>query len=114
MNKKLNEFEKQKFVEDTEVELNEIDGVTSVHARFYELSSNYYRTVGNHFEYYRNALRYLGCIKFETLSGITFVFIFSFVNSILNTKFSIQLSRYGETGTSHVSFASCHSWRWNL
>lgn len=58
----------KKFVEDTEVELNEIDGVTSVHARFYELSSNYYRTVGNHFEYYRNALRYLGCIKFETLS----------------------------------------------
>lgn len=58
----------KKFVEDTEVELNKIDGVTTVHARYYELSSNYYRTIGNHCEYYKNALRYLGCIKFETLS----------------------------------------------
>jgi len=57
----------KKCVEETEVELNEIDGVTPVHARFYELSSNYYRTIGNHCEYYKNALRYLGCIKFDTL-----------------------------------------------
>jgi 26S proteasome regulatory subunit N9 len=55
-------------VEDTEVELNEIDGVTPVHARYYELSSSYYRTIGNHCEYYKNALRYLGCIKYEQLS----------------------------------------------
>ena len=47
--------------------LNEIDGVTTVHARFYELSSNYYRTIGNHCEYYKNALRYLGCIKVENI-----------------------------------------------
>lgn len=58
----------KKFVEETDGQLNQIDGVTSVHARFYELASNYYRTVGNHFEYYKNALRYLGCIKYETLS----------------------------------------------
>jgi 26S proteasome regulatory subunit N9 len=57
-------------VEETETQLNEIDGVTSVHARFYELSSNYYRTIGNHFEYYKNALRYLGCISLDTLSGL--------------------------------------------
>jgi 26S proteasome regulatory subunit N9 len=58
----------KKLVEETEVQLNEIDGVTPVHARFYELSSSYYRTVGNHFEFYRNALRYLGCVDFEKLS----------------------------------------------
>lgn len=55
-------------MEETDGQLNEIEGVTSVHARFYELASNYYRTVGNHFEYYKNALRYLGCVKYETLS----------------------------------------------
>lgn len=59
--------ETKKTVEETEKELNEIDGVTPVHARFYELSSSYYRTIGNHCEYYKNALRYLGCIKFESL-----------------------------------------------
>jgi len=58
----------KKLVEDIEVELNKIDNVTTIHARYYELSSNYYRTVGNHSEYYKNALRYLGCIKYETLS----------------------------------------------
>lgn len=58
----------KKCVEDTEAELEEIDGVTTVHARFYELSSNYYKTIGNHCEYYKNALRYLGCIKYETLT----------------------------------------------
>lgn len=36
-----------------------------MHSRFYELSSNYYRTIGNHFEFYKNALRFLGCIKYE-------------------------------------------------
>lgn len=59
----------KKCVEETEVELEEIDGVTTVHARFYELSSNYYKTIGNHCEYYKNALRYLGCIKYETLTA---------------------------------------------
>jgi 26S proteasome regulatory subunit N9 len=58
----------KKCVEEVELELAEIDGVTTVHARFYELSSSYYRTIGNHCEYYKNALRYLGCIKFESLS----------------------------------------------
>lgn len=58
----------KKYIEETDKDLEEIDGVTTVHARFYELSSNYYKTIGNHCEYYKNALRYLGCIKYETLS----------------------------------------------
>lgn len=57
----------KKVVEETEAKLNEIDGVTSVHARFYELSSSYYRSIGNHCEYYKNALRYLGCVKVEDI-----------------------------------------------
>lgn len=59
--------ETKKRVEETEQELEKIDGVTTVHARFYELSSNFYKTIGNHCEYYKNALRYLGCIKLESL-----------------------------------------------
>lgn len=59
----------KKCVEETELELEEMDGVSTVHARYYELSSNYYKTIGNHCQYYKNALRYLGCIKFDTLAG---------------------------------------------
>ncbi|CAG2161646.1 unnamed protein product [Oppiella nova] len=36
-------------------------GVTSVHSRYYRLSSDYHQTMANHCEYYRDALRYLGC-----------------------------------------------------
>ena len=59
-------FEK-KIVEDTEAQVNQLEGVTSVHARYYELASNYYRMIGSHSDYYRNALRYLGCCDFEKM-----------------------------------------------
>lgn len=36
-------------------------GVTPVHGRYFQLASDYYQKVGNHCEYYRNSLRYLGC-----------------------------------------------------
>ncbi|CAG2107229.1 unnamed protein product [Medioppia subpectinata] len=36
-------------------------GVTSVHSRYYRLSSEYHQQMGNHCDYYRDALRYLGC-----------------------------------------------------
>jgi len=45
------------------------DGVTTVHSRFYELSSNYHKLMGNHAEYYKEALRYLGCMKMEDIPG---------------------------------------------
>lgn len=35
--------------------------ITTLHARFYQLASDYYQKIGDHAEYYRNALRYLGC-----------------------------------------------------
>lgn len=49
--------------------LNTLPGVTSVHSRFYDLSSKYYQTVGNHAAYYKDALRFLGCIEVKDLPG---------------------------------------------
>jgi 26S proteasome regulatory subunit N9 len=53
----------KKVLEEAETLLNTIDGVSAVHGRFYELSSNYYRIIGKHAEYYRDALRFLGCTE---------------------------------------------------
>ncbi|CAH1800153.1 unnamed protein product, partial [Owenia fusiformis] len=59
--------ETKKLVEDTDQLLETIDGVTSVHGRFYELSSNYHKLMGNHAEYYKDALRFLGCIDLKEI-----------------------------------------------
>ena len=47
--------------------MDTLDEVTSVHGRFYELSSNYHMLMGNHAEYYRDALRYLGCMDLAAI-----------------------------------------------
>ncbi|KAK0166877.1 hypothetical protein PV327_004351 [Microctonus hyperodae] len=66
---KLNDQEKtKKIIEDVEAMLDNADGVTTVHGRFYLLASRLYRLQGKHAEYYRTALRYLGCIELDTLS----------------------------------------------
>uniref|UniRef100_A0A671LX78 26S proteasome non-ATPase regulatory subunit 13 n=1 Tax=Sinocyclocheilus anshuiensis TaxID=1608454 RepID=A0A671LX78_9TELE len=57
----------QKLIEEVEEILNNLPGVTSVHGRFYDLSSKYYRIVGNHAFYYKDALRYLGCVEAKDL-----------------------------------------------
>lgn len=62
----------QKLIEEVEEMLNNLPGVTSVHGRFYDLSSKYYRIVGNHASYYKDALRYLGCVDIKDLPGNTF------------------------------------------
>lgn len=49
--------------------LNNLPGVTSVHSRFYDLSSKYYQTVGSHASYYKDALRFLGCVDIKDLPG---------------------------------------------
>ncbi|VEL26171.1 unnamed protein product [Protopolystoma xenopodis] len=51
----------REMIESTGAELESIDGVTSVHSLFYRMSSRYYQIIGNHAEYYREALRFLGC-----------------------------------------------------
>ena len=40
-------------------------GITPVHGRYFKLSSEYYKVIGNHCKYYRDTLRYLGCIDYE-------------------------------------------------
>lgn len=49
--------------------LHNLPGVTSVHSRFYDLSSKYYQTIGNHASYYKDALRFLGCVDIRDLPG---------------------------------------------
>ena len=50
--------EAKKIIEDVEVMLDNAEGVTTVHGRFYLLASRLYRLQGKHAEYYRTALRY--------------------------------------------------------
>ncbi|MBN3324026.1 PSD13 ATPase, partial [Atractosteus spatula] len=57
----------KKLIEEVEEMLNNLPGVTSVHGRFYDLSSKYYRIIGNHASYYKDALRYLGCVDAKDL-----------------------------------------------
>lgn len=66
---KLNDLEAtKKIIEEVEATLDNADGVTAVHGRFYLLASQYYRIQGDHAQYYRTALRYLGCIDLDTLT----------------------------------------------
>lgn len=59
----------QKIIEETEENLDALPGITVVHSRFYELCSNYHQILCNHNEYYKDALRYLGCVELETIPG---------------------------------------------
>ncbi|KAJ1065974.1 PREDICTED: 26S proteasome non-ATPase regulatory subunit 13 isoform X2 [Capra hircus] len=54
-------------IEDVEEMLSSLPGVTSVHSRFYDLSSKYYQTTGSHAAYYKDALRFLGCVDIKDL-----------------------------------------------
>ncbi|KAG8515724.1 26S proteasome non-ATPase regulatory subunit 13, partial [Galemys pyrenaicus] len=56
-------------IEEVEEMLGALPGVTSVHSRFYDLSSKYHQTVGNHASYYKDALRFLGCVDIKDLPG---------------------------------------------
>ncbi|XP_076444578.1 26S proteasome non-ATPase regulatory subunit 13-like [Babylonia areolata] len=62
------DFENVKTViEECQGILDDMDGVTSVHSRFYELTSNYHKLLGNHADYYKEALRFLGCVQLEDI-----------------------------------------------
>uniref|UniRef100_A0A1B6GVK3 26S proteasome non-ATPase regulatory subunit 13 n=1 Tax=Cuerna arida TaxID=1464854 RepID=A0A1B6GVK3_9HEMI len=58
----------KKIIEDVEKIMDDADGITSVHGRYYLLASQYYRLQGKHAEYYRTALRYLGCVELADMS----------------------------------------------
>lgn len=57
----------KEIIEEVDEMLKNLAGVTSVHSRFYDLSSKYYQTIGNHASYYKDALRFLGCIDVKDL-----------------------------------------------
>lgn len=48
--------------------MDDIGGITNVHASFYKLSALYLKEIGDHAAYYREALRYLGCENIGKLS----------------------------------------------
>ncbi|XP_055505081.1 LOW QUALITY PROTEIN: 26S proteasome non-ATPase regulatory subunit 13-like [Leucoraja erinacea] len=57
----------KKTIEEVDEMLTALPGITTVHGRFYDLSSKYYQIVGNYASYYRDALRFLGCIDIKDL-----------------------------------------------
>jgi len=52
-------------VEEISGQIDDELGVTPVHGRYYQLSSDYHQIMGNHCEYYRDALRFLGCTNLD-------------------------------------------------
>uniref|UniRef100_UPI00358EC173 26S proteasome non-ATPase regulatory subunit 13 n=1 Tax=Myxine glutinosa TaxID=7769 RepID=UPI00358EC173 len=58
----------KRMIEEVGELLDNLVGVTSVHSRFYDLSSRYYQLIGDHAAYYKDALRFLGCIDLQELS----------------------------------------------
>ncbi|CAH8605900.1 unnamed protein product [Heterobilharzia americana] len=58
----------RQIIETTQTQLDEIEGVTTVHSRFYQLSSRYYQVTGQHAQFYQEALRFLGCVDLDSLT----------------------------------------------
>lgn len=58
----LNNLEEcKKIIEELREVLEEAGNVTPVHGKYYMLASQYYRRVGDHTNYYRCGLQFLGC-----------------------------------------------------
>lgn len=60
----------KRIIDDVEKILDDADGITTVHGRYYLLASKYFRQKGHHADYYRTALRYLGCIELSDLTTV--------------------------------------------
>lgn len=58
----------KQILRQTQITLDNLDNVTTVHGRFYELSSDYHKLMGNHADYYRDALRFLGCVDLAEMT----------------------------------------------
>ena len=50
--------------------LDGFDGVSPVHGSYYEMCSSYHKLMGNHAEYYRDALRFLGCTDLNEIPSM--------------------------------------------
>nr|CAG4647892.1 EOG090X05V9 [Moina brachiata]SVE93002.1 EOG090X05V9 [Moina brachiata] len=69
LHQKGDHAETKNLIEEIEKILDETDGVTPVHGRFYSLCSDLYRIQAKHADYYRASLRFLGCTDINTLSA---------------------------------------------
>nr|CAG4634779.1 EOG090X05V9 [Alona affinis] len=69
LNEKGDQPETKNTMEEVGKILDDTDGVTAVHGRYYLLCSDFYRIQGKHADFYRASLRYLGCIDLATLSA---------------------------------------------
>jgi len=71
---KLHKYEQHKetkaIIDEVEILLSEVDGVSPVHSPFYLLCSDLYRIQGKHREFYRSSLRFLGCTDINDLSQV--------------------------------------------
>uniref|UniRef100_A0A915IS60 26S proteasome non-ATPase regulatory subunit 13 n=1 Tax=Romanomermis culicivorax TaxID=13658 RepID=A0A915IS60_ROMCU len=57
------------LLDEAQHKLNYLNGVTTVHGPFYKCNSMYLREIGDYAAYYRDALRYLGCIDLSKLTS---------------------------------------------
>jgi 26S proteasome regulatory subunit N9 len=57
------------MIESTQKKLDEVVGVTMVHASFYRVSAIYLKEIGDYAAYYKESLRYLGCEDLDRLSA---------------------------------------------
>lgn len=106
----------QKIIEEVEEMLNNLPGVTSVHGRFYDLSSKYYRIIGNHAAYYKDALRYLGCVDLKDLPGGT-TYIIGIIPDYCQLELkaeSCSFHRDGEAGEGVHAGSGWTPWRRSL
>jgi len=60
--------ETKKLLEEVDDILASIDGVSSVHGRFYLVQSELYKTINDVALYYKSALKFLGCTDISTLT----------------------------------------------
>lgn len=56
------------MIEGAEAILNQIDGISPAHGRFYLLQSRLFKTTDDTAQYYKSALKFLGCTKLADLS----------------------------------------------
>jgi 26S proteasome regulatory subunit N9 len=60
--------ETKDILEEVEEMLNAMDGISTVHGRFYLLQSELHKQLKETSAYYRSALKYLGCTPLESLT----------------------------------------------
>ncbi|KAF0301171.1 26S proteasome non-ATPase regulatory subunit 13 [Amphibalanus amphitrite] len=60
----------KKLIEDVEPMVDDLARVSFIHGRFYLLASGYYKQAGMHAQYFRTALRFLGCTELDELEPV--------------------------------------------